>query len=224
MECIFSKRELLPNKRKWIIMMITTVCLIIGLIPAYADDYAHDTKLTVNENGIELEKLLSRIEAATEFFFFYSNDEIDRNMKVNVNVKEKPITDVLDQALSGSDITYQVKDRVIILAHKNTLLAIEQHPAVAGTVTDQNGDPLPGVNISIKGTTTGVISDAEGKYSLNVPNEKAVIVYSYIGYVTQEITVGNQTKIDVTLRENTLALEEVVVVGYGTQKKVNLTG
>jgi TonB-linked SusC/RagA family outer membrane protein len=100
----------------------------------------------------------------------------------------------------------------------------QQQLTVTGLVKDQAGEPLPGVNISVKGTTTGVISDFEGKFSINVPNGQAVLVFSYLGFASQSITVGNQTRLNVTLSEDTQAIEEVVVVGYGTQKKVNLTG
>jgi TonB-linked SusC/RagA family outer membrane protein len=101
---------------------------------------------------------------------------------------------------------------------------LRQGVAITGTVTDENGSPLPGVNVVLEGTATGVISDAGGKYSISVPDENAVLVFSFVGYATQEVIVGNQTIIDIVLNENASILEEVVVVGYGTQKKENLTG
>ncbi|MDR2121321.1 MAG: TonB-dependent receptor [Tannerella sp.] len=213
-----------PLKRL-LIMKIAVFILVLGHFPVYAGNYSQETRLTVKENEIELGKLLNQIEEKTEFFFFYSNDEVDRHMKVSVNATNKPITDILDQALRGSDVAYQVKDRVIILVKKHKLEEImQQHPVITGTVTDAAGEPLPGVNISVKGTTTGVITDADGKYSLNVTDGRAILVYSFIGYLSQEVTVGDRTKIDVALRESLQALDEVVVVGYGVQKKVNLTG
>ncbi|MDR1098000.1 MAG: TonB-dependent receptor [Tannerella sp.] len=99
-----------------------------------------------------------------------------------------------------------------------------QAKTVTGTVIDENEDPLPGVNISIKGTSLGIMTDLDGKFGLNVPNVNAVLSFSYIGYLTQEIIVGTQTEINIQLKEDTQKLEEVVVVGYGTQKKVNMTG
>ncbi|MDR1667976.1 MAG: TonB-dependent receptor [Bacteroidales bacterium] len=103
-------------------------------------------------------------------------------------------------------------------------LLAQQSVAVSGTVSEPNGDPLPGVNVTVKGTTTGVITDGSGAYSIRVPDRNAVLVFSFVGYATQEITVGDRTSIPVTLAESAQEMEEVVVVGYGTQKKVNLTG
>lgn len=101
--------------------------------------------------------------------------------------------------------------------------AFAQQKTLKGTVVDANGEPLIGVNVAVKGTTIGIITDIDGNYTLEVPS-KAIVVFSYIGYQTQEIAVGNQSTINVTLREDTQKLDEVVVVGYGTQKKVTVTG
>ena len=105
-----------------------------------------------------------------------------------------------------------------------TFNELQQGIPITGTVTDEKGDPLPGVNIVVKGTTTGVVSDAAGRYSITAPDSESVLVFSFLGYATQEIAVGDRRNIDVTLGEEILDIEEVVVVGYGTQKKVNLTG
>jgi TonB-linked SusC/RagA family outer membrane protein len=211
--------------KKRAVLKIAVFLLLLGHLSARAGNYAKETRLTVKENEIELGKLLSQIEDRSEFSFFYSNDEVDRNMKVSVNATNRPVADILDQAFRGSDLAYHVNDRVIILVKKHTPEEImQQHPAVTGTVTDADGEPLPGVNIFVKGTTVGVITDAAGKYSLNVTDGRAILVYSFVGYYSQEITVGNRTNIDVALRESLQALDEVIVVGYGVQKKVNLTG
>ena len=112
-----------------------------------------------------------------------------------------------------------------VQAETNTMLmeAVQQGITITGTVEDALG-PLPGVNVTVKGTTTGVMTDAEGKYNITVSNANAVLQFSYVGFANKEVTVGDQRVINVTLIEDTRLLEEVVVVGYGTQKKVNLTG
>ena len=99
-----------------------------------------------------------------------------------------------------------------------------QEISVAGKVTDMDGIPLPGVNVIIKGTTTGTITDLEGDYSINVPDESATLVFSYVGYLVQEVSVGSQRSVDITLADDVIGLEEIVVIGYGTRKKANLTG
>ena len=103
-------------------------------------------------------------------------------------------------------------------------IAFGQETSISGTVTEASGEPLPGVNILVVGTTTGAISDQNGNYSITVPNENAVLSFSFIGYLTQEVSVGNQTSISITLSEDAVGLEELVVIGYGTRKKANLTG
>ena len=101
---------------------------------------------------------------------------------------------------------------------------IQQGITITGNVNDETGAPMPGVNVTIQGTLQGVVTDIDGKYSIVVPNTDAILVYSFVGHATRESLVGNQTVINITLIEDTRELEEVVVVGYGTQKKVNLTG
>jgi len=220
---LIGVRDVFP-KKNFIIMKLIVALLILGLVPAYAGSYAQETKLTVNESSIELGKLLSKIESQTDFFFFYSNDEIDKSMKVNVNVSNQTITDILDQALSGSDISYQVKDKVIILAKKELLTQLQQAgKRVTGTVVDQNGEPIIGANIVEKGTTNGIITDIDGNFSLTV-SDNAILSVSFVGYIAQEITVGNRNNFAITLVEDVEALEEVVVVGYGVQKKKLVTG
>ena len=111
---------------------------------------------------------------------------------------------------------------VLLLVQYN--IAFGQEISISGAVTEASGEPLPGVNILIKGATTGAISNQNGIYAITVPGENAVLSFSYIGYLTQEVTVGNQTSINITLSEDALGLEELVVIGYGTRKKANLTG
>ena len=109
---------------------------------------------------------------------------------------------------------------LVLQAH----LVFGQEITITGTVSEASGDPLPGVNIMVAGTTLGAISNQDGNYSITVPNENAVLSFSFVGYLTQEFAVGNQTSINVTLTEDAIGLEELVVVGYGTRKKANLTG
>ncbi|MDR3268768.1 MAG: TonB-dependent receptor [Tannerella sp.] len=205
-------------------MKIIIFTLLVGILPAYAGSYAQETKLTIKENNIALDKLLKIIEAKTDFFFFYSNDKINKNETVNVNVKDKTIFAVLDQALSGTDITYQVVDKAIILLKGTSPVFIQQqNKTISGTVTDTRGEPLAGATVVEKGTTNGTVADADGKFSLTV-SENATLQVAFVGCIAQEIAVGNQANLKIVLREDTQALEEIVVVGYGTRVKGALTG
>lgn len=170
--------------------------------------------------------MLNEIENQSEFSFFFNTKHVDLNRKVSVDADKSDIFKVLDKIFSGTNVRYSVVDRKIILSAKVMESTITQQSKrnIAGVVKDQNGEPVAGANVSVKGTTTGTITDSEGKFSLENISDKDVIVVSYIGYTSQEIRVGNQNNLIIVLKEDSQALDEVVVVGFGTQKKVNLTG
>lgn len=209
------------------IMRMTFLLFVVGVFQIYAiDSYAQKTQLTIHENEIELGELLKRIEKQTDFYFFYSNDKINKHQKVTIDVKDKTISEVLDIVLSNTGITYQVNNKAIILSfHNISTDQIEQQTRrqVKGTVIDANGEPIIGANVIEKGTTNGVITAHDGSFLFLVPPD-ATLQISYIGYLNQEVVVGDQNNIRVILIEDNLLLEEFVVVGYGIQKKVNVTG
>jgi TonB-linked SusC/RagA family outer membrane protein len=157
----------------------------------------------------------------------YSPKLIDANREVAIDAESAKIEDVLKSLFAGTDVEYTIKDRIIVLSTSkgiNDLFNGQQQKSVSGKVTDSSGGSLPGVSVVVKGTTTGVITDIDGKYSLgNIP-ENATLQFSFVGMKTQELAVGNKTTINVTLAEETIGIEEVVAVGYGVQKKINLTG
>ena len=205
-------------------MRMSLFLLFAGLMQVFAESYAQDTRLTIYKNNITLENLLTEIESNSEFFFFYSNEKIDKSITVNIDAQQQTIAGILDHALKGTDITYQVIDKAIILSKKNVIQPIIQQPVITGTVTDISGEPLPGVNIIVKGTLTGAVTNVNGKYTITVPDKDAVLVFTFMGYETREFTVGEQTVIDLVLSENAREIEEIVVVGYGVQNKKTMTG
>ena len=200
-------RESFPLKKTLFIMKTAFIALLAScFFPVHAENYAQETKLTINENSITLAKLFEQIESKTDFFFFYSNDKINANTTVSVHVEGKTIFDILDQALSGTGITYSVSDKAIVLSRSATVTAAQQQGRrVTGTVTDDKGEPVIGANVVEKGTTNGVVSDIEGKFILEVPNN-AVLQISFIGYLTQEVSVANKTNVQVVLIEDTQGL------------------
>lgn len=205
-----------------LVMKISVFLLIFSFMQIAASTYAQDTKLTIRESSVELGKLLTEIERQTEFYFFYNNDKVDWSMTVNINASNRPVSDILNQALAGTNLTYRVIDKAIILADKNTMESM-QGISVSGVVTDTNNDPMPGVNIIVKGTLTGVVTDSDGRYSITVPSQDAELVFSFIGYSSKSVVVGNQKEINITLGEDTQQIEEVVIVGI-SMKKSDLTG
>jgi TonB-linked SusC/RagA family outer membrane protein len=174
---------------------------------------------------MRLEDIFMQIESETKYRFAYNKTDIDVDKVYTINIQEAEIKDVLNQLFSDKKISYSVIDRQIVLAKPERAFTISQQSlTVSGKVTDSSGIPLPGVTVIVKGTTTGTITDADGSYSLSSIPANATLQFSFVGMKTQEIAVGNKTTINVSLVEETIGLEEVVAVGYGVQKKVNLTG
>lgn len=184
--------------------------------------YGKDIQFTFKMENVPMKTVLRSIEEQTEFFFVYNSKLVDVNRKVNIDVSGKNISEVLDKLFAGTNINYEIVDRHILLSVKNIdnkTVNQQQQITVRGRVRDTQGNPLPGVTVIIKGTNQGTITDTEGLYSLqNVPNN-AVLVFSFVGMQTLEIPVSGKQQIDVVMEEETIALGEVVVVGYGTQKK-----
>ncbi|MCK4344571.1 MAG: TonB-dependent receptor, partial [Bacteroidales bacterium] len=171
------------------------------------------------------------IENQSEFFFLFNQKLVNVDRKVDIDVKNKRIKDILSDLFTGEDVNCLIMDRQILLSPKYITERVNvtrdrqpQEIVVTGKVTDEDGNSLPGVNIVIKGTITGTISDMDGYYSIEVDDPEAVLVFTFIGMLTQEIKVGDQTEINITLARDVIGLEEVVAVGYATKKKVNLTG
>ncbi|MFV0270018.1 MAG: SusC/RagA family TonB-linked outer membrane protein, partial [Draconibacterium sp.] len=205
-------------------MKITAILLFVFTFQSYASSYAQSTKLNLSMEGITFEEFIEEVEAKTEFFFMLRYDEDILDKKIDVICKDAQISDILDDILKNTGYSYSIIDKYIAISKKQADLKGLQQSRISGTVTDNEGQPLPGVTVLIKGTTTGTISDFEGKYVLTDVPAEAVLVFSFVGMKTQEIVHGNQTTIDVKLLEDAIGLEEVVAIGYGTQKKVNLTG
>lgn len=195
----------------------------IGLVQA-ADSYAQKATVSLEMRNQTVKEVLDEIEEQSDFSFFFNIKHVDLQRKVSVVADKSDIFKVLETIFAGTDVRYSVVDRKIILSmEKLQVQQSKEEKTVTGVVKDQNGDPIIGANVIEKGTTNGVITDIDGKFSLIV-SDKAVIQVSYIGYSGQNVPVGNRTDLTILLREDSQALDEVVVVGYGVQKKVNLTG
>jgi len=191
-----------------------------------ANNYAQNKKLTLSMDKATIAQVLQAIEDQSEFKFFYNNQLIDVTKKVDVDIRRKNIWGVLESVLPDAGITYRVVGKQVALFQQvpvSAKPAIQQQP-VTGKVTDEDGNSLPGVNIVIKGTITGTITDLDGNFSIEVDDPEAVLVFTFIGMLTQEIKVGDQTEINITMARDLIGLEEVVAIGYGIKKKVNLTG
>jgi TonB-linked SusC/RagA family outer membrane protein len=226
---VFGNHHLFDDRafKKFLKMMrLTVFCFLIGLAQVMAvETYAQMTKLSMKVNNEPLEKVLKFIEDESEFFFLYNKDLIDVEQKVSVNVKDETIQSILNEVLTGKNINFSVFDRQIVLTNIDLINElIAQQKTVSGKVTDSNNQPLPGVTVVVKGTTNGTVTNADGNYSLaNIPSD-ATLTFSFVGMKTQDLFVGSQTNIDVTMELETIGLDEVVAIGYGTTKKKLVTG
>ncbi|HEY4787266.1 MAG TPA: SusC/RagA family TonB-linked outer membrane protein, partial [Bacteroidales bacterium] len=204
-------------------MRISILLLTIGL-QVNASIYSQNAKLNLNIKDETLRDVFKEIESKSQFHFFFGDNLLLLDKVVNINTENSNVEQILDQLLANSDYSYKVLENNLIVIAPNNFIN-RQNFKVTGTVTDvTTGTPLPGVSISVEGATTGTITDISGNYTIEVPNKDAVLVFSYVGFLTEKVNVADKTIINIGLNPDIKKLEEVVVVGYGTQKKVNLTG
>ncbi len=213
-------------------MKLTTIFLIVALFQTHANPSSNseNIKVTINLKDVSLEKVLNRIEALTEFNFVYRDDDVDFQKRVTVKANKKPLKKILDQLFLDTDINYRVSDNQIVLKPKPItkpvkLSEIKQTKfQINGHVVDEFGQPLPGANVIEKGTTNGATANFDGNFSLKVNDENAILDVSFLGYTSKEIPVNGQSQITIVLKESLSELDEVVVVGYGSQKKESVVG
>lgn len=214
-----------------IAMRLTFVLLFMLVFQLQAEQvYSQQVNISLNLKNTSIEKILREIEEKSAYYFLYNNKLINVDRKADINVKDESIANVLNQLFNADKVEYEVKGSQIILhpLGMNQIVSEsaalqQQKKQITGNVTDKQGEPIIGANIVETNTANGTITDIDGNFTLNVNNNASIQVL-YIGYLTQEIKTAGRTRFDIVLQEDALTLDEVVVVGYGTQKKVNLTG
>ncbi len=216
-------------KKCFTMMKWSVFFFFLSIIQVLAvNSYSQQTRLTLKFNQTSLESVLNEIENKSEFYFLYNQDYVDTKKNVNLDVKSEKIEGVLDALFNGTDIKYTISDRQIVLTNADNQFGLNsslgQQKSVSGRVTDSTGAPLPGVTVLVKGTTSGTITDTNGNYAISNIQGNATLQFSFIGMRAMEVAVANKSSINVVLQEETFGIEEVVAVGYGTQKKANLTG
>ena len=221
--CLLLKSR---HKHLFRIMRITYMLLFAAIFCLHAE-HAISQKITLQGDNLSVKDYLNTIEKQTEYLFIYDAG-VNVNKKISVNMVGKSIKEVLDNFSALLGLSYSQKGSYIVLSsHKvketSALLVDRQKKTITGVVTDEMGEPFIGANVIEKGTTNGIITDIDGKFTLEVA-PGAVVQVSYIGYNTQEVKIGNQSALAIRLVEDTQALSEVVVVGYGVQRKVTTTG
>lgn len=215
-------------KKALSIMKWSVFFFCLGIIQSWAvDSYSQQTRFSLKFEGTKLVQVLNAIENQSEFYFLYNENFVDVNRPVNVQVRDQKIDEVLKQVLEGTGISYSIHDRQIVLTQgSDPGISTGAQPArtVRGKVTGSAGDPIPGVSVSVRGTTAGTITDANGSYSISSVPPDATLVFSFVGMKTVELAVAGKQVLDVALEEETIGIDEVVAIAYGTQKKSEVTG
>lgn len=223
-----------PGSRSKILlqMKLLTLFLLFSMVSAASNTYSQEIRFKLKLSEITVKEVFREIEANSDFILLYNEKQVDVNRIVDVKVDNETVESILNQVFEGTLNTYKIYDRqIVILAvdkkdSPNILLKenfTEQKKQISGSVKDNSGIPLPGVSVLVKGTTTGTITDSDGNFKLSVP-DNSVLVFTFIGMKPKEIPIGNQSVFSVVLAEETVGVEEVVVVGYGIQKKESVVG
>jgi len=209
------------------IMKLVTLFLFVAVMHVAAASYSQSTKIKIVGKNLSLGEIMDRIENQSDFSFFFNASQIDLSKRMDISADNQMISKILDQILTDSGLTYTVNNKLIII-HKpgETASAMnsQQSSKVTGKVTDSTGGPLPGVSIVVKGTTNGTITNVDGVYTLSNVPASSTIVFSFVGMKTEEVEVGNKTVINVKMKEDAVGLDEVIAVGYGTQRKRDVVG
>ena len=205
-----------------LVMKLTAIILIAALTNVSAKTFSQTVSL--RQKNASVEKVLRSIEKQTGYHFMYEKNDVAKVRGINIDVTQVTVNQALDEAFKDQPLTYKIFEETIVVKKKDAGSETQiQAIDITGTVTDAKG-PLPGVNVKLKGTTIGTSTDANGRFKINVPDGNGTLVFTFIGYNTQEVAISNRQTINVVLTEESKALNEVVVVGYGTQKRVDLTG
>ena len=208
-------------------LTVLMLFLSIGLIQA-TSSYGQSTTLSLEVTNATVQDVLDKIESQSDFHFFYNNKQINTKRVVSIKKTKENVFVILNELFDGTDVSYQVMDKNIILSNTRKADKAQVLPQagnrITGVVTDASGEPIIGANVFEKGSTTnGTITDIDGRFTLEIPSNGSLVV-SYIGYQTQTVSVANRKDIKIQMKEDSELIEEVVVVGYGSQKKANLTG
>ena len=217
----------LPLKKMLLMAKFTALFMLIALLQVSARSYSQSGTLDLKMENVTIRDVFKQIENSSKYRFFYDNDQVDLTKKVNVNTENEELSEILNQLFADTDLTYEMMDMLILVKSKtgkSNLASQQQQKTITGTVTDNSGQPLPGVTVVVKGTTQGTVTNVDGNYSISNIPEDATLVFSFVGMKTLEIPISGKSSVNVILAEESIGVDEVVVVGYGTMKKINLTG
>ncbi|MCL6102276.1 MAG: SusC/RagA family TonB-linked outer membrane protein [Bacteroidetes bacterium] len=227
----FPSRESIPKFIR--VMKLMSFFLLAGFLEVSANVYSQQANIHLSMHDVRLDEVIKEIQKQTEYTFFYSPDDVTDVIISKVELEKASIESTLDQCLKGTNLDYEIVHKAVVLKKgKEPVVVLPNIPTlqqplkkeISGTVKDSKGLPLPGVTVIVKGTTLGTITDVDGQFGLSVPADAKTLVFSFIGMKSQEIMIGNKTKFVIALDEVSVDLGDVIVVGYGVQKKESVVG
>ena len=212
------------HRKTFRIMRVSLFFILISVFQVLAGtSYSQSTRLSLNMKNSTVKEVLGQIEEKSEFYFLYNNELIDVERKVNLEVQNEKVDVILSKLFNDGSVNVLIRDRHIILTPANGESVQQQQKSISGKVTDSSRSGLPGVSVVVKGTSTGAITDVDGNYRLTNISPDASLVFSFVGMKTQEVKVGAKSTINIILEEESIGIDEVVAIGYGTQKKGDVT-
>ncbi len=207
-------------EKLWLMSKLTLICMLLGIFQLHA----RSQSISLSLKNATLKEVIWAIENQTRFVFMYSKDDLDRAEKIDISLENESVEETLKKCLEGTGLTYVIQDEVIVLRPRAAEAVVEEMKIV-GKVNDRNGNSLPGVTVLLKGTTMGVVTDADGKFRINIPEtEPVVLVFSFVGMKKQEVVYRGEKELTVVLEEEVAEMDEVVVTGIFTKARESYTG
>jgi TonB-linked SusC/RagA family outer membrane protein len=213
------------DKKSIKFLMVIKLLLVFVLTTIFQVNAAtYGQNVTLNVKNASLKEVLDVLRKQTGYHFLYRTEMLNQTRQLSINATNEPLTKVLEKCFDGQPLTYSINEKTIVLRERPVSLTQNvQQTRITGTVTDATGLPMPGVGIKVKETTTTSVTDADGKYVINA-GANSTLVFSYVGYAVQEVAANGRASINITLVESEAELNEVVVIGYGTVRRKDLTG
>ncbi|WP_102409272.1 TonB-dependent receptor [Parabacteroides bouchesdurhonensis] len=205
-------------------MKLALISLFVFTTGVFASVHSQTIRVNIQAHNVATHTVLDEIEKQTDYLFIYNSNEVDLNRKTSVEASNSPVAEVLSDIFNKTDVIYAMEGNNIMLMRRTAAAVTQQtNRKITGTVTDNTGESIIGANVVIKGTTNGTVTDLDGNFMIEAPASGGILQISYIGFLTQEVAIGNQNNYKIQLKSDNQVLDEVVVVGYGTQKKGELT-
>ncbi|MCG6186945.1 SusC/RagA family TonB-linked outer membrane protein [Maribellus maritimus] len=207
-------------KKTILIMRLSLILILFSVLTASASVYSQSTKISLDLKDVTITEAFNVIENQTYFRFVYDDKLFNDEKIVTLRAKERNIEEILHQIFPNDEVSYKIlEDNLIVF-----LPGEQSGKAIKGNVVDEKGEPLPGVTVLLKGTMKGTVTNGDGNFNINVDDASSVLVFSFVGFESTEVEVGNRTAISVKLQPSVVGLEEVIAIGYGTQKKRDIIG